>query len=70
MRDGFSYVYRINSDSRVSQIKVQTGRLVGDRLELLSGVQTGDRLVASGASFLSEGDLVRVVNPTASSSAK
>jgi len=70
MRDGFSYVYRINSDSRVSQIKVQTGRLIGDRLELLSGVQTGDRLVASGASFLSEGDLVRVVNPTASSSAK
>lgn len=70
MRDGFSYVYRINSDSRVSQIKVQTGRLVGDRLELLSGVQTGDRLVASGASFLSDGDLVRVVNPTASSSAK
>jgi HlyD family secretion protein len=70
MRDGFSYVYRINSDSRVSQIKVQTGRLVGERLELLTGVKLGDRLVASGASFLSDGDLVRVVAPPASSAAK
>ena len=70
MRDGFSYVYRINSDSRVSQIKVQIGRLIGDRLELLTGVKPVDRLVASGASFLSDGDLVRVVTPPASSAAK
>ncbi len=61
VREGFSYVYRINSDGRVSQLKVQTGRRAGDRLEVMTGVQQGDRLVASGASFLTEGDLVRVV---------
>ncbi|MDP3700592.1 MAG: efflux RND transporter periplasmic adaptor subunit [Hylemonella sp.] len=61
VRDGFSYVYRIGADSRVSQVKVQTGRLVGERLELLSGLRPDERVVASGAGFLSDGDLVRVV---------
>ena len=34
VRDGFSYVYRVNPDNRVSQVKVQTGRwpaTAGDR---------------------------------------
>jgi hypothetical protein len=30
-------------------------------VEILSGLTPDDRLVASGASFLSDGDLVRVV---------
>lgn len=62
VRDGFSYVYRVGSDSKVKQLKVQTGRVAGDQLELLSGVQAQDRLVASGGSFLSDGDLVKVVD--------
>ncbi|MBC7917395.1 MAG: efflux RND transporter periplasmic adaptor subunit [Rhodoferax sp.] len=62
VRDGFSYVYRIGADNRVAQVKVQTGRTLGDQIELLGGVKTDDRLVASGASFLSEGDLVKVVD--------
>jgi RND family efflux transporter MFP subunit len=61
VRDGFSYVYRISADNRVAQVKVQTGRTLGDQVELMSGVSTADKLVASGASFLSEGDLVKVV---------
>jgi HlyD family secretion protein len=70
VRDGFSYVYRINSDGRVSQLKVQTGRRAADRLELVSGVQQGDRLVASGGSFLTDGDLVRVVSAPAPTATK
>jgi RND family efflux transporter MFP subunit len=70
VRDGFSYVYRINGDSRVSQLKVQTGRRAGDRLELVTGVQPGDRLVASGANFLTDGDLVRVVAASAPTAEK
>jgi HlyD family secretion protein len=62
VRDGFSYVYRIGADNRVVQVKVQTGRTLGDQIELLGGVKPDDRLVASGASFLSEGDLVKVVD--------
>jgi HlyD family secretion protein len=66
VRDGFSYVYRVGSDNKVSQIKVQTGRVVGEHIEIQSGVKPEDRLVASGGSFLSEGDTVKVVNaPTA-----
>jgi len=61
VRDGFSYVYRVGADNRVSQLKVQTGRVVGEHIEIQSGVKPEDRLVASGGSFLSEGDTVKVV---------
>ncbi len=60
VRDGFSYVFRLNADQRVSQLKVQTGRRVGDRVELLDGVGAESSLVASGAGFLNDGDLVKV----------
>jgi HlyD family secretion protein len=62
VRDGFSYAYRVGADNRVSQIKVQTGRVVGDQIEILSGVTPQDKLVSSGGSFLSDGDLVKVVD--------
>ena len=62
VRDGFSYVYRVNPDSRVSQVKVQTGRLAGEQLEILSGLAPEARVVATGAGFLNDGDLVRVAN--------
>ncbi|MDO8769642.1 MAG: efflux RND transporter periplasmic adaptor subunit [Burkholderiaceae bacterium] len=62
VRDGFSYVSRVGADSRVSQLKVQTGRVVGDQIEIKSGVKTDDKLVLSGGGFLSDGDLVKVVD--------
>ena len=65
MRDGFSYVYRIDPDNRVRQVKVQTGRLAGDQIEVLGGLPADARLVASGAGFLNDGDLVRVVDARA-----
>jgi multidrug efflux pump subunit AcrA (membrane-fusion protein) len=37
VRDGFSYVFRLNPDSRVSQLKVTTGRRLGERIEVVSG---------------------------------
>lgn len=61
VRDGFSYVYRVGADKRVSQLKVQTGRVQGERVEITAGLKAEDRVVASGGSFLSDGDLVRVV---------
>lgn len=65
VRDGFSYVYRVNPDSRVNQVKVQTGRLAGDQLEILGGLDGDPRIVAAGAGFLNDGDLVRVVDAPA-----
>jgi RND family efflux transporter MFP subunit len=66
VRDGFSYVYRVNADGRVNQLKVQTGRFQDGRVEVTSGLAADARIVASGAGFLNDGDLVRVVAPSAS----
>lgn len=61
VRDGFSYAFRLNTDQRVSQTKLQIGRRAGDRVEVLAGAGASDVLVASGAGFLNDGDLVKVV---------
>ena len=52
LRDGFSYVYKVGDDSRVSRIKVQTGRQDGDRIEITSAFDAETRLVATGAGLL------------------
>jgi RND family efflux transporter MFP subunit len=64
IRDGFSYVFRVGEDQRVTQVKVVSGRRAGDRIEV-SGVKAGDQLVASGAGFLNDGDTVRVEKSSA-----
>ena len=61
LRDGFAWVFKVGADARVSQSKVTVGRRVGDLVEVLSGLETGARVVASGGGFLSDGDLVRIV---------
>jgi RND family efflux transporter MFP subunit len=61
VRDGFSYVFRLNTDQRVSQVKVQLGRRVGEQVELIEGVGADAVLVERGAGFLNDGDLVKVV---------
>lgn len=67
LREGFSYVFRLGSQNGdqapVTQVKVQLGRRTGDRFEILSGISSDDRLVASGAAFLADGDTVKVVQP-------
>ncbi|TFY97881.1 efflux RND transporter periplasmic adaptor subunit [Ramlibacter rhizophilus] len=64
VRDGFSYVMTLTPDNRVQQVKVQAGRIVGDRMEIIEGLAPDARVIASGGSFLNEGDVVRVVDPT------
>lgn len=61
IRDGFSYVFVLGPDNHVSQVKVQTGRRLGDRVEVSSGIKPDAELVASGAGFLNDGDLVSKV---------
>ncbi len=70
LRDGFSYVLRVNSDSRVMQTKVSTGRRTAELVEIISGITPADQVVESGGAFLGDGDLVRVVEtlPTANAS--
>jgi RND family efflux transporter MFP subunit len=66
VRDGFSYVFRLNQDQRVSQLKVQPGRRLADRIEVLGGLAPDALVVVSGAGFLNDGDMVRnVATPAA-----
>ena len=61
LRDGFSYVLRIGPGSKVIQTKVTVGQRTGDRIEVTRGLDPAERVVASGGSFLGDGDVVRLV---------
>ncbi|HEX8988260.1 MAG TPA: efflux RND transporter periplasmic adaptor subunit [Rhodocyclaceae bacterium] len=61
LREGFAYVLRLGDDSKVVQTKVSVGRRLGDRVEIVAGLDAGARVVASGGAFLGDGDTVRVV---------
>ncbi|MQA21108.1 efflux RND transporter periplasmic adaptor subunit [Rugamonas rivuli] len=65
VRDGFSFVFRLNANQHVSQIKVQPGRRLGDRIEVLGGLTADTQVVVRGAGFLNDGDLVSNVAETA-----
>lgn len=63
LRDGFSYLFTVDKDNKVRQQKVTVGRRVGDRIELVSALDAGARVVVAGGAFLADGDTVRVVAP-------
>ena len=63
LRDGFSYVFRLNPENRVIQTKVGVGQRAGERVAVTAGLEPGVAVVASGVGFLSDGDLVRVNAP-------
>ena len=66
LRDGFNYVFVVknmkNQQAKVGQIKVQTGKRVGNLVEIVSGLTANQSIVASGGAFLSDNDTVNVVN--------
>ena len=66
LRDGFNYVFVVknmkNQQAKVAQIKVQTGKRFGNLVEVLSGLTANQSIVASGGAFLSDNDMVKVVN--------
>lgn len=65
LRDGFSYVFKLEDNNQVAQTKVTVGRRVDDRVEITSGLAPNTRVVESGAGFLTDGDTVRVVDAQA-----
>ena len=66
LRDGFNYVFVVknmkNQQAKVGQIKVQTGKRFGNLVEVVSGLTANQNIVASGGAFLSDNDMVKVVN--------
>jgi RND family efflux transporter MFP subunit len=69
LREGFSYVMRVGGDSRIAETKVSVGRRMGDRVEITGGLDPQARVVAQGAAFLADGDVVRVVDAPAKAGA-
>ena len=65
LRDGFTYAMRLMPGNKVAQVKLQTGRRMGDAVEVLKGAKAGEQFVASGAAFLTDGDVVKVVTTPA-----
>ncbi|MBK7542725.1 MAG: efflux RND transporter periplasmic adaptor subunit [Candidatus Competibacteraceae bacterium] len=60
MRDGFSHVLVVGADRRLSLKRVQTGRMVENRIEIKEGLLPDQTVAVRGAAFLNDGDLVQV----------
>ena len=69
VREGFSYCFVVGADGRVAPRKISVGRRSsaqdGGVVEVLSGLEPGAQVVAGGAGFLNDGDLVKVVQAAA-----
>lgn len=61
LRDGFSYIFRVEGD-KVRQQKVTIGARRGDRIEVREGLAADSAVVESGVGFLADGLTVRVVS--------
>ena len=55
--DRYIYVYK---DGKVSYEKVELGRRMGNKYEVISGVNNGDQVVVSGQSRLNNGMEVEI----------
>jgi multidrug efflux pump subunit AcrA (membrane-fusion protein) len=60
-RDGYPYVFVMGEGGKVLQRRIESGPPQGDLVEVRAGLKAGDRVVARGAGFLSDGDVVKVV---------
>ena len=64
IRDGYSYVVKIEDPGDTAKVKLQlitVGRRQGSQVEILKDLQEGQPVVAQGAGFLNDGDIVRIV---------
>ena len=62
LREGFAYAFRLETADRVAQTKLQLGRRIGERVEVLSGLEPAARVVETGVGFLADGDVVKIVD--------
>ncbi len=54
------YIYTVNADNQVVRKEIQTGRVIGENVIILSGAEPGDRIVTTGAENLEDGVTVQV----------
>jgi len=58
--DGYSYVFVVHPDNTVERRRIETGAVLGEAIEVVSGVQGHEMVVNKGAGFLKDGDVVTV----------
>jgi len=56
------FVYRLTPDNTVESVRVQTGILLGNQMEILEGLEVNDRVVVKGFIGLRDGKKVIPVN--------
>ena len=57
---GEHFIYVLNTDNTVTYTKVELGRRLGSRYEILSGIKEGDKIVTEGQARLKNGVKVTV----------
>ena len=57
---GEHFIYVLNADNTVTYTKVELGRRLGNRYEIISGIAEGDRIVTEGQARLKNGVSVSV----------
>ncbi len=57
--NGQAYVYVVGGDNLVRRTDVQLGARDGDYIEIVTGLDIGQRVVGAGAAFLQDGEEVR-----------
>jgi len=58
---GLATVFVIAKGDVARRVSVRTGRLIGERIEVVAGLSPGDRVVTEGAAWLDDNDPVRVL---------
>jgi RND family efflux transporter MFP subunit len=61
-RNNEPHVFKVGADNAVTMVKVSEGLRVDDRLEVLSGIRSGDQIVVKGQTLLDEGSKVNVIS--------
>jgi multidrug efflux pump subunit AcrA (membrane-fusion protein) len=62
-------VFVVGADGIAHQTKIETGARQNGRVEVSSGLNADARVVAAGAGFVKDGDLVRIA-PTVADTSK
>lgn len=55
-------VFVVAKGGFAKKVEVQTGRLLGERIEVIAGLALGDQVVTEGAAWLDDNDAVRVLD--------
>jgi len=58
-----AFVYKINNDNSIQRTVVTTGKKYPDLIEVLDGLQSGDKVANKGLFGLRRGKKVKIINP-------